>query len=347
MTNDISIAAKNISTQLIESEFLQRIHIYKQLEEEGKHTLQHALLSNNIKIHTILSRVKEKESFLGKIKRKELEKPFEEINDIVGIRIVCLFLSDIEKIDKVIADNFEVISIDNKINNTKNSNMFGYMSAHYIVKIKEQFAGFRYDSIKDIPFEIQVRTISMDAWANISHFLEYKSETDIPQELKRDFNALSGLFYVADTHFEMFYTQSQTNKQIVLEKVDEIIHKKVEHTIEQQLNLDSLTAYLHTKLPDRGKADSEHISNLITELIECDYKTIESVDRIVENNFETFLAFEEIYPPNNKTFIFADVGVIRVLFALADENYRKYSNIVADNYHDFVNRTNSQHLEDL
>jgi len=128
---------KKIDIQEVGNEFSQRTHLYQQLEEEGKHTLQHALHAENIKIHTILSRVKEKESFLGKVKRKELVKPFEEIHDIVGIRIVCLFLSDIEKIDKVIANNFEVISIDNKIKDPNNSNMFGYMSAHYIVKIKK------------------------------------------------------------------------------------------------------------------------------------------------------------------------------------------------------------------
>ncbi|MFJ8517712.1 GTP pyrophosphokinase [Lysinibacillus xylanilyticus] len=332
---------KKDDIEAIENEYSQRLNIYKQLADEGKHTLQHALQETNIKIHTILSRVKEIESFLGKVKRKEIEKPFEEINDIVGIRIVCLFLSDIEKIEKVIADKFEVISIDNKINNTENSNMFGYMSAHYIVKFKEQFTGPRYDSIKNMNFEIQVRTISMDAWANISHFLEYKNENDIPQELKRDFNALSGLFYVADTHFEMFYKQSQTNKQIVLEKVDEIIHKKVEHTIEQPLNLDSLTAYLHTKFPNRRHIESEYISQFLTDLFECDYKTVESVDRIVDNNFETFLAFEEIYPPGVSPYKYADLGVVGVTLALADENFRKNSHVVTKHYDDFVKKINA------
>lgn len=43
----------------------------------------------------------------------------------------------------------------------------------------------------------------LNAWASISHYLGYKKESDIPAELRRDFNALSGLFYVADTHFAM------------------------------------------------------------------------------------------------------------------------------------------------
>ena len=51
-----------------------------------------------------------------------------------------------------------------------------------------------------MPFEIQVRTIAQDAWDSVSHYLDYKNNS-IRDELKRDFYALSGLFYVADTHF--------------------------------------------------------------------------------------------------------------------------------------------------
>ncbi|MBI4489516.1 MAG: hypothetical protein HY694_10565 [Deltaproteobacteria bacterium] len=54
-----------------------------------------------------------------------------------------------------------------------------------------------------VPFEIQIRTIAQDAWASISHYLDYKKESDIPAQLRRDFYALSGLFYVADRHFAM------------------------------------------------------------------------------------------------------------------------------------------------
>lgn len=43
----------------------------------------------------------------------------------------------------------------------------------------------------------------------VASFLDYKKSSTIPKQLKRDFHALSGLFYVADTHFS-FLKQSQT-----------------------------------------------------------------------------------------------------------------------------------------
>ncbi|MFC9539047.1 GTP pyrophosphokinase family protein [Lysinibacillus sp. NPDC056959] len=321
LTSSITINEKIIDIKQIEDEYSQRINIYKQLEEEGKHTIKQALNAESFKIHNILSRVKEMDSIIGKAQRKLIEKPFEEMTDIVGIRIVCLFLSDIDKIEKVIDDNFEVISKDNKINDTNNSNMFGYMSAHYIVKIKEQFAGFRYDSIKYIPFEIQVRTISMDAWANISHFLEYKSDTDIPPELKRDFNALSGLFYVADTHFEMFYKDRQVNQISISEDVEAIIHKR-DHNQDQTLNYDSLSFYLQNKFTNRiHNNDSDEISGLVTDLVRNGYTTIQKLDEQIEKGLLAFTKYEEdSYGKNH----FHTVGTVRILLSIVDNTYKNY-----------------------
>jgi len=319
LTSEPVMVDKTINIQEIENEFTQLSHVYKQLEEEGKHILEIALEQEHIKKHTVSSRVKEKDSFLKKVERKEISKPFEEITDIVGLRVVCLFLSDIEKIKKVINDNFTLISEDNKITDTTNPNLFGYMSAHYIVKIKDEFTGFRYDSIKNIPFEIQVRTISMDAWANISHFLEYKSESDIPKELKRDFNALSGLFYVADTHFEMFYKERQKNTMELTDTIKNIV-KKSDSYLDTPLNLDSLTLYLANKFPDRGQANSTTKSYLVTELTTAGYNTIRYLDNQLDRSIKAFLKYESEKYPDRK---FLDTGVVRISLAILDKDFRK------------------------
>jgi len=95
----------------------------------------------------------------------------------VGLRVVCLFLSDIERVAKVVKESFEVLEEDNKIEGREISS-FGYMSFHFTVQMKRSFSGPRYDAIASIPFEIQVRTIAMDAWATTSHYLDYKSDVD-------------------------------------------------------------------------------------------------------------------------------------------------------------------------
>lgn len=162
----------------------------------------------NIKTHTINCRIKEVSSILDKVRRKNLDNPFKQIHDIVGFRVVCLFLADLEEIGNIIRSKFDVFEEDDKIND-KEINIFGYMSLHMKAKLKNPTELDLGDEVKKIPFEIQVRTIAQDAWASISHYLDYKKKSVIPEHLKRDFHALSGLFYVADTHFS-FIRQEHT-----------------------------------------------------------------------------------------------------------------------------------------
>ena len=167
-------------------EFNRREPIFKQLKEEALYTLEKKLKESGIKIHSIPCRTKELNSFLGKIERKQYEKPFEQIQDFVGLRVICLFLSDIPRIEEVIRNCFIVIEAENKIEGSDIAS-FGYMSVHFIAQLGDAYKGTRYEDIINVQFEIQVRTIAMDAWANVSHSLEYKTEQGIPSELKRNF----------------------------------------------------------------------------------------------------------------------------------------------------------------
>jgi len=187
-----------IDTDSIIKKYEANLQAYKDLAEIVHYELSKKI--KGIKIHSISYRIKELSSLLDKARRKHIEKPFEQIHDIVGFRIVCLFLSDLDDIKKIIFKEFDVFESDDKLNNME-INIFGYMSLHLKVKLKLSFESHFGDEIKQIPFEIQVRTIAQDAWASISHYLDYKKESVISDQLKRDFHALSGLFYVADTHF--------------------------------------------------------------------------------------------------------------------------------------------------
>lgn len=187
-----------IDTDSIIKKYKANFDIYKNLVELVHYALAKKI--NGIKIHSIVYRIKNISSLLDKVRRKNIEKPFEQIHDMVGFRIVCLFLSDLEEIKKIIRKEFEVFDEDDKVNDTE-LNIFGYMSLHLKANLKPSFESPYGEEIKNISFEIQVRTIAQDAWASISHHLDYKKKSVIPDQLKRDFHALSGLFYVADTHF--------------------------------------------------------------------------------------------------------------------------------------------------
>src|SRR5712691_7698356 len=146
----------------IRTEFHSREKTYAALRDEAYFILQQALLREASKL-SIPMRVKELSSFLDKAKRKDTKEPFTDIHDIVGLRVICLFLSDIPRIGEVIRESFAVLSEDDKIEGAEISS-FGYMSFHFNAQMKTEYRGPRYDHIAGMPFEIQVRTILMDAW---------------------------------------------------------------------------------------------------------------------------------------------------------------------------------------
>ncbi|HIJ02078.1 TPA: hypothetical protein HA363_05465 [Candidatus Woesearchaeota archaeon] len=186
----------------LRNKYDSRIGLFNQLIKTVKFIISQETQNHQMKYHSFIHRIKPFDSFVEKIRRKDAKEPFQEIMDVVGLRIVCLFHSNVKDIGTIVEKNFEVIEKDDKIDGV-DVNIFGYMSLHYKAKLKDVSSDSYYKNIKDIPFEIQIRTIAQDAWASISHYLDYKNESAIPLHLKRDFHALSGLFYVADTHFEI------------------------------------------------------------------------------------------------------------------------------------------------
>jgi putative GTP pyrophosphokinase len=294
-------------------QFDSKVPALRQLRDEALFILEQALQKSGIKYHSLTSRIKTFESFRAKAERKKLKTPMEQVRDLVGLRIVCLFLSDIERAAKIVRNSFKVVEEDNKIDGQQITS-FGYMSFHFTVQMKDTYSGPRYDSIAKMPIEIQVRTIAMDAWAAASHYLDYKTEADIPSDLRRDFYALSGLFYVADRHFEMFFNSRQT----VREQIEETL-ERAHPAFDQELNLDSLSSYLRTKFPKREQPDPPFVSELLQELRAAGYNNVQRVDDTVRKHWKWFTASEKANPPvdpespEKKRTRFTATGVIRFI----------------------------------
>ena len=311
----------------VERRFRENEGAYKRLEEEAIFVLTDALDRARIKRHSISSRVKALPSLLDKAERKQLRDPLTEMNDIVGVRVVCLFLSDIDRIGQEIRSCFEVVVEDNKIEGEPASS-FGYMSVHFVSRLKREYKGPRYDRLLEIPFEIQVRTIAMDAWAATSHYLDYKTEVDVPQELQKDFYALSGLFYVADRHFEMFAKERERALTAVTQRL-----RAPNPQLDVDLNLDSLTTYMKSKFKDREHSENDKlISQLVQELWDGGIVTLKQLDEMVDAGWDAFLRYESDNPPvvDGKEGVFLDVGVVRVLCSIASDRFRRVRKESAD-----------------
>ena len=131
------------------------------------------------------TRIKTLESAENKLRKRNYEVTFENlvnhIHDIVGIRIVCSFLSDVYEIANRIQNSkqFKIENVNDYIKNPKPS---GYTSYHINVLIPIDL----YASTEYIEAEIQIITIAMDCWSSLDHKLRYKLPENIPEEIKTE-----------------------------------------------------------------------------------------------------------------------------------------------------------------
>ena len=166
--------------------------------------------SRSIEVAKVDGRVKEKEECIRKFSRKyrpELEAsdtPYEikpHISDLIGLRIVCLYEDEIEKVALVIREHFEVIEITDKVAAVESTEgSFGYKGLHMDLALNATRRNLpEYAAYAPFRFELQVRTIIQDSWSVLDHKIKYKKS--IPNQLKRRINVLSALFELADREF--------------------------------------------------------------------------------------------------------------------------------------------------
>jgi putative GTP pyrophosphokinase len=175
-------------------------------------TLLALLLADNDDFPTpqVLARVKERDECIAKFTRKyqaqcEANQIAYEIKDyitdLVGLRVICLYSSDVVHIHKVLSSNFEVLEVTDKtLAVEQEEGLFGYKGLHLDLKLDGSRSALpEYLRFREIRFEVQLRTIVQDAWSVLDHKIKYKRS--IPHELKRRINRLAALFELADQEF--------------------------------------------------------------------------------------------------------------------------------------------------
>ncbi len=99
-----------------------------------------------------------------------------ELSDVAGVRVICSFLDDIYMLSDCLInqDDVTLIEIKDYIKNPKEN---GYRSLHLIIEIPI----FLHNETRNMKVEVQLRTITMESWADLEHKLRYKK--DLSEEL--------------------------------------------------------------------------------------------------------------------------------------------------------------------
>ena len=170
------------------------------------------ILRSQESIHTVKTRIKEPDRLMEKVIRKTVDRKLkygkdfkftvdnykDEINDLIGIRVIHIFKEQWQEIHEYIVKTWKIIEITANVREGDNVEVFknqdievrsrasGYRSVHYLVEF--------YPTNQKVIAEIQVRTIFEEAYGEIDHRLRY-SLTEIPEILKSNlllFNRIIG-----------------------------------------------------------------------------------------------------------------------------------------------------------
>jgi putative GTP pyrophosphokinase len=255
-------------------QFIDARSNYEALCSEVAYILENKLTAAGIRSAAITKRAKTLKSFAEKISRKHYKGRLDEITDLAGVRVVFLYKKDRRAIERLIEDEFEIIEKVDK-NEDRNPDSFGYGALHYLVHIGKKSSGARYDDLKGLICEIQVRTVLQDAWAIFDHHLSYKQEADIPSVLRRKINSLAGLFETADDHFD----QLNVERRKYLKRIKKTITGKTKST--QQLNVDSFRELLRNRFPTLPEGNAAFAAGTLENLRRYGYHTFADLDNLL------------------------------------------------------------------
>jgi ppGpp synthetase/RelA/SpoT-type nucleotidyltranferase len=170
------------------------------------------ILRSQEMVHSVKSRIKDPDRLIEKVIRKTesrkdkygddfeftVDNYKDEINDLIGIRVIHIFKDQWQEIHEFILKTWKVIEITANVRAGDDIKVFedpsievrskasGYRSVHYLVEF--------FPTSQRVIAEIQVRTIFEEGYGEIDHRLRY-SHQEIPEILQSNlllFNRIVG-----------------------------------------------------------------------------------------------------------------------------------------------------------
>lgn len=217
-------------------------------------------------------RVKSWASIEEKIERKALElRNITDLDDLIGVRAILLFRSDIARVDALVKNIFEVVKSEDTSTRLGDA-QFGYQSQHYIVRLPQAWLKLpSMSELGDMRVELQVRTLAQHIWAAASHKLQYKSESSVPAPLRRAIYRVSALLETVDLEFDRLLDERQRYIESGIKEAGSSV----------PLNVDSLASILTELLPEGNRSDDENYSELLGNLTAFGVDSAQALRKII------------------------------------------------------------------
>ena len=184
-----------------------------------RHALHELMRDAGVNFDRVDARVKSWTSLKEKARKTRADgelvypDPWNDIKDIVGARITVLHSTEIPAVQRLLADQFEVLRSVDKAEETRVAGGFGYGSHHLVVRVEHQSEGLE-DYVGQV-FEVQIRTVLQHAWAEFEHDIRYKRAAEkLDPQVDRAFTLAAGLIELADQQFDQIAAVADPQEKV-------------------------------------------------------------------------------------------------------------------------------------
>lgn len=221
----------------------------------------------------IQARVKSWNSIKEKVINQNLKlRSIEDLQDLIGFRTVFLYKRDLLFIEETIKETFIVKKQYDTFDRLA-ENQFGYSSIHFVVQLPKSWLDVpSLSQFSKFSAEIQTRTLAQHIWAEVSHKLQYKSTTDVPNTLIRPIYRASALLETVDLEFERLLVDREQYR------------KDISRNNDQDLNVDNIEQILDEILPAQNKDQYEEYAELHNNLISNGIKSTTQLKETLNNH---------------------------------------------------------------
>lgn len=231
----------------------------------------------------IESRVKSWNSIEEKIEQKRLSlESIDDLNDLIGVRLILLFRSDLVAVEKLVLDTFDVISSEDTAKRLGEA-QFGYQSQHYVVRLPKSW--LKIPSMADLGefrVELQVRTLAQHIWAAASHKLQYKHEESVPPPLRRTINRVSALLETVDLEFDRILEERRDYREVGIPAAKD----------SEPLNVDLLASLLTDVFPQENLEDDDNYAELLTNMTQLSIMTVAELKALLQKHYDAVMDSE-------------------------------------------------------
>jgi GTP pyrophosphokinase len=234
-------------------------------------------------------RVKSWDSIAGKLERLTLAvKSIQDLQDLIGLRIVPLFRRDIRRVESLIRDRLSLIREYDTSDRLK-EDQFGYASKHLIVRLPSSWLAIpSFDGMGELQAEIQLRTLAQHMWAEASHVLQYKREDTVPKSMRRTLYRASAILEMVDLEFDRILSDRETYRETV----------DIAST-DAKLDVDLLEKLLDAELPPGNKVADEGYAQLLEELRQLKIETVAQLRGLIRNHLHKALKADSAHVKGN------------------------------------------------